>query len=167
MSQLPTNTIELLVKIQLEECSADELVTWAIEALELGFDTPSLSLLMSCFRGEAVAEVLPFFWRTLSEFGVEPLAGEALLRVYAKEIAQRVLANTLTEWQAVQLMHSRVINPLNHPSDLMNWCYLWEGNNPNDFVLLEELSDSEFATLVRKEATRFLREKQLYCDLAS
>jgi hypothetical protein len=48
-------------------------------------------------------------------------------------------------WNEIQ---GTVVGPLNHPADLMGWCYLWEGNAP----------DGSFAGLSREELDRTARE---------
>lgn len=51
-------------------------------------------------------------------------------------------------------MHSAVVGPLNHPDDLMGWCYLWEGNPPDG--TFEDLSDAEIESEARAFAAKWL-----------
>lgn len=79
-------------------------------------------------------EAEPIFWRSLEELGTpQERSPEILLRRYARELAGQILSGRLTVKQGLGLIHRRVVGPLEHPWDLMPWCYLWEGNDPFDF----------------------------------
>ena len=47
---------------------------------------------------------------------------------------------------ALEVIHREVLGPLNHPHDLMAWCYLWEGLEPVTFASLD---DAAIASAVR------------------
>jgi hypothetical protein len=149
---LSDRTIELLVDVEQGRASSGDLASWAVDALEQGLDTPALRMVAASRRGEPVVDALPYFWRALRELGIGKPHGEALLREYAAVLARQVLAATLPAADAVSRMHRRVVTPLDHPADLMPWCYLWEGIDPNDFRDLAELSEAEYGQLVREAA---------------
>ena len=161
MNNFPRGTLELLVAIRQNRAPANDVANWAICALEDGYDTPALRLAASFHRDELASDAEPYVWRALGELGITPPSGEELLRAYADELALGILAGTREPMDTVELVHHRVITPLNHPDDLMDWCYIWEGNNPEDLSTnVHELGADDYAALVRRCAQRHLLKRE-------
>jgi hypothetical protein len=152
--QVPSNTIELLVQRENARISMGDMVRWAIACLEQGIDTPSLRILASFLLSESTSEADPYFVQALRELRVNELNGEELLRAYSHELAERIISGELGYNEAVKRMHAHVITPLDHPKDLMNWCFLWEGYDPDNMGA--ELSDEIFADRVLREAAKLI-----------
>jgi hypothetical protein len=118
-------TAELFADLHLDRLSGEKICAWAVSALEAGFDTESLRTLagMSLEVLPSFFEARPYFMRALQELQLSlPSNREEALRAY--------------------------VVPLNHPPDLMGWCYLWEGNAP----------DGTFAKMSEEDLERAARE---------
>ena len=73
------------------------------------------------------------FDRAASELRLEfPASKEARLRTYLSIIASEIVDGSRQPIDALDLIHAEVLGPLNHPKDLMAWCYLWEGARTHD-----------------------------------
>lgn len=128
----PPKTSRLLAYLLLDRLYAEHVCEWAVAALEAGFDTEALAMLasMSLQREPSLYEVKPYLSNALQELQIpEPTEQEAVLRAYAKNLAEDMAAGQLPARAVLDEMHSVVVGPLNHPPDLMGWCYLWEGNS--------------------------------------
>ena len=155
-NQVPESTVEVLVANHFGGISTADLADWAIGALEQGFDSPGLRMLASFRPDEPLSDAWPYFARALRELGYAPPDEETLLRQYSRRLARHILEGALTAAEGVELMHSRVLTPLNHPSDLENWCFMWEGINPSEPGSLRELTEEEFDKVVRRQAELLL-----------
>lgn len=131
----PEDTLETAVEVILGRATGKELAVWATAALASGFDSPSLRILAGLdLAPVSMHEAEPIFWRSLEEVGIQHgRSPEVFLRRYARDVAERILNGRLTVQQGLGLIHRRVVAPLEHPWDLMPWCYLWEGIDPCDF----------------------------------
>lgn len=79
-------------------------------------------------------EAEPIFWRSLEELGIQQeRSPEILLRRYARKLAGQILSGRMPVQRGLDLMHRRVVSPLEHSWDLIPWCYLWEGIDPFEF----------------------------------
>ena len=147
MSKLPTGTIELLVRHAANSTTGSEFVNWAIHALTDGHDSPSLRRLAGLAENTTTFETTPLFDRALQELELPiPQSKEELYRKFLLSIAHDIVNGLRSVESALQVIHRQVLDPLNHPPDLMPWCYLWEGLDPLTF---DSLDEDAIATAVR------------------
>ena len=126
----PTGTIELLVRDGAGASTGDHFVGWAVQALVEGFDSPALRQLAGS-QGSSRSEARPLFDRAVRELGLPvPATTDALLRAYLDCVADDIVNERRQPAQALDVIHKDVLGPLNHPEDLMAWCYVWEGLDP-------------------------------------
>jgi len=125
-----------LVTAESDAAAAAALVDWAVEALGAGYDSPALRILAGLLPPETDAHtVLPYARRAARELGMDIPEGEGLRRAYIPVACRALLRGELDAETTTHRIHSWVVSPLGHPSDLMSWCYLWEGNSAQcDFV---------------------------------
>jgi len=144
----PPSTSRLLAYLLLSRLNAEHVCEWAVAALEAGFNTEALVMLssISLFEREPnLYEAKPYLSRALEELQIpEPTDPETVLRAYAKSLAQDIDSGQMPARAALDEIHEVVVGPLNHPADLMGWCYLWEGNS----------ADSTFTQLTEQEVER-------------
>jgi hypothetical protein len=147
MATSPGGTIELLARHANSSATADDAVKWAIDALVDGFDSPSLRQLAGLNSPTAWFEAMPLFERTLNELQLEiPRSKNEILRLYLRSVAESIVSGVRSPSVALAVIHREVLGPLNHPPDLMPWCYLWEGLEPVTFASLD---DAAIASAVR------------------
>ena len=56
-----------------------------------------------------------------------------------------VLGGKISPIDGVNIIHKYILGPLEHPEDLMSWCYLWEELAPDGF---EALTGSELENAI-------------------
>jgi hypothetical protein len=152
----PRGTCGLLVLRDNHELLAESAVRWAVGALVEGYDVPSLRVLAgldltgwpNSFEAEALVEA------ALHELGIPEMDRGTRARLYVREISAAIIARELGPSEGVDLIHRRVITPLEHPADLQPWCYLWEGNSADCSGTLE---DSERDAAILDYAALYLR----------
>jgi hypothetical protein len=147
----PPGTNRLLAYLLLDRLNVQHVCEWAVVALEAGFDTEALAMLssISLEREPNLYEAMPYLRQALHELHIpEPTDQEEVLRAYAKSLAEDIASSQMPARAALDEMHSVVVGPLNHPSDLMGWCYLWEGNSADaSFTQISE-KDTELEAKV-------------------
>jgi hypothetical protein len=134
---LHDSLIDLLVQQLDSTLSAATMVDWATSALCEDLDTPALVILAGLPRASSRFEAEPWLASALAELGVEPPPPDVLRRAYVGVVSRAVLAGTTTIAHALDLIHSRAVSPLGHPSDLQPWCFVWEGLAPSDYHSLD------------------------------
>jgi hypothetical protein len=147
----------LLAHELLATVSGRDLVRWAVVALSEGWDCPALVRLAALdLDGEpSVFEALSLFHEACAQLGIPLASGkEAVLREYLFCVARDVADGAMDPLEALAVVHRDVLNPLDHPGDLREWCHLWERLHPQTF---EELDDASAATLARRLAERTAR----------
>lgn len=152
----PEGTLELAVVFQLDSASDNRpFVNWAVDALVAGFDTPSLRVLAGLdLDGEPLrADVYPAFAASLSELGIRLPDASVTGRLYVRHVAQAIVAGAIAPRDGAELIHARVVSPLEHPPDLMPWCYVWEGNSIDCTLLGDNEIDEEIIRLAKKSAS--------------
>jgi len=157
MAEWPAGTIEVAVVNQLDsEWNPNLYIDWAVRALVDGFDSDSLRGLsgMDLCGEPSIEDVRPVFETTLTELGVVLPEIAHLARLYVQEVARQVTTGTLSPRDATELIHSRVVSPLEHPEDLMPWCHLWEGNSID---CLSTLSDDELDEEITKLSAHYAK----------
>jgi hypothetical protein len=152
MSRRPEGIHNLLAQAQLARVTAPDLVRWAVAALSEGWDSPALVRLAALdLDGEpSVFEALSLFHEACEQLGIPLASGkEAVLRDYLCWVALQVAHDAMDPLEALDVVHRDVLNPLSHPGDLQDWCYLWERLHPHTF---EELDDAGASALARRLA---------------
>jgi hypothetical protein len=156
-TRVPAGTAELFADLHLDRLSGEKICAWAVSALEAGFDTESLRTLagMSLEVLPSFFEARPYFMRALQELQLSlPSNREEALRAYVRSVAQDLVVGRRAVESALQDIHSAVVVPLNHPPDLMGWCYLWEGNAPDG--AFAKMSDEDLEQAAREFARTWL-----------
>ena len=156
VTKVPPRTAELFADLYLERLSGEKICAWAVSALEAGFDTENVRILagMSLDAPPSFFEAQPYFMRALQELQLSVPSREEALRAYAGSVAENLLLGDITVERALDSIHSMVVSPLNHPPDLMGWCYLWEGNAPDGSFA--EMSKEEFHQVALEFAKTWL-----------
>ena len=152
--ELPRGTMAVLAHRQLASATGDEMVTWAVDALEDGFDSHALRRLAALDLDgiPSVFDAAPLFASAVEELALTvPHDKDGILRAYLLVLARRVLDGACAVEDGLKTIHRDVLEPLNHPADLMDWCYLWEGLEPGTF---ESLDDEAVAVQARELARR-------------
>jgi len=147
----PPGTDKLIAYLLLDRLNIGQVCDWAVGALEAGFDADALRMLasMSLAHEPNLYEARPHLSAALKELRIaETQDIETALRAYAKGIAEELKAGVIPAGTALDEMHSVVVGPLDHPADLMGWCYLWEGN----------FADGSFAELSEQQTEKEARE---------
>jgi hypothetical protein len=148
--------IELLVRDAAGTSTGDDFVAWAERALVGGLDSPALRQLAGLERPSR-ADARSLFERAAGELGLAaPATNDSLLRRYLAVLAGDILDGTRQPDAALDVIHKHVLGPLNHPADLMEWCYVWEGlDSARGFA---SLSDAERDAAARALARRTLEQ---------
>ena len=143
----------LLARRWASDALGEDYVKWALDALEAGWDTPSLRILAGLNLTSPLADIEPYFLSVLKELSIEEPAPDEMPLHYLRYVCRAIMTRTITPDQGIDLIHKRVINPLGHPKHLMHWCFLWEGNNPDgSFAELKGIErDNIIIEYARKE----------------
>jgi hypothetical protein len=156
---MPRGTSELLLLLESDQPIGKKAVAWAVAALVAGNDCPSMRILAGLDlggHGEPTSfEAAPYVRAALEELEVGQPDLDVVARLYVREVAQAALAGELAPRDAAELVHRLVVTPLNHPDDLMAWCYVWEGNAADCSRPLEE---HEMDEEILKVAADFARD---------
>ena len=136
---LPRNTVPLFAKWHLNSATAAHAAQWATDALEDGFDSPAvrelagldLDPLASVFEAEHV------LLQALRELSIPFPEKATALRAYAVFLAGEISAGRLDPVAGVRKVHQCVVSPLNHPEDVMPWCYLDDALHPTRLTPLD------------------------------
>jgi len=126
--------------------TGDDFVAWAEHALGEGFDSPALRQLAGS-EGRSRSDARPLFDRAVGELGLPlPATDEALRRAYLDVLAGDISSGARRPSDALEVIHREVLGPLNHPEDLMAWCFAWEGLDPaRGFASLSEAERDDAA----------------------
>ena len=123
-----------------------------MDALSAGCDSSSLVQLagMDARNDPSIFEAPPLFRSSLKELRFSiPSTQNELLRAFLVWIAGEIVAERVAPLDALERVHAEIVSPLNHPSDLMDWCHLWERHDPRSYA---ELNDDAVAELTRRLA---------------
>jgi len=141
LQQQPLGLIELLVRDGEGTATGDDFARWATQALIDGHDSSALRKLAGLNVGATASrfEARALLDRAIEELGLPlPSSHEELRRAYLSTVAREILLETRPVAEALETIHKQVLSPLNHPGDLMAWCYLWEGLDPETFASLDD-----------------------------
>jgi hypothetical protein len=163
----PQGTAHLLVPQQaylsprmrrwIAKVSSQDYVDWAVNALMAGLAAPSLNILagLDCGEEPSIWDAREYFNRCMRELGLEiPDNVALLLRVYLLELVSQIASGEADPCEALDSIHRNIIYPLDHPRDLMPWCYLWEGNTPDGFPA--EYSEDEYPEVITAYAKSWM-----------
>jgi hypothetical protein len=145
---LQHDAMSLLAKEARGVLDGKELVNWATQALNDGHDTPALVTLagLDMDSPPLLSETMPAFRAALVQLGIPvPANREGVLRAHGVDIARQISVGALTPSEGVLRMECEVVSPLDHPIDLMAWCYLNSDLHPDT---LAELSGIEWERYV-------------------
>ncbi|MBE2200490.1 MAG: hypothetical protein IAE79_17880 [Anaerolinea sp.] len=147
-NQWPKGTTSLLADRINSLTSGKDHIDWAVNALIEGFEAPSLTILAGLDLGGMVSsfEAEDYFDKSVQELELILPDDETILRLYFSEVVHQIAAGKIDPKQGIDKIHRRVIDPLSHPTDLMAWCYLWEGNSPEGHLV--EYSDEEYSETI-------------------
>ncbi len=178
-SHLPRDTMALISKRVRSAVDGEDFVNWAMRALMDGFDSPSLGILAGLDLGSRsrfsvdLFEAYEYFLRVIKELAL-PIPDielalsfpdvwttvpfpydETALRRHLNELAEQIREGVIDPVLGIDRIHREVVDPLHHPSDLMPWCFLWEGNTPDG--RLGEYSKEEYSMAIMTLATLWLK----------
>jgi hypothetical protein len=153
----PRGTNSLLVMRDSGEPIAREAVRWAVDALQDAYDSPSIRALAgldldgfpNSFEADALVRA------ALRELGLAEGDRAANARRYLRDLCAAMIAGQMSPSEAIELIHRRVVTPLQHPADLRAWCFLWEGNSADCSRALEGTERDE---AILDYAAQFLGE---------
>ena len=155
MATEPRGFIELLVKRDCGQGTGADFVTWAVDALTEGLDSPSLRRLAALDNEASRFDALPLFENVAKELNLRvPDSKDALYREFLRSIAHDILNGIRSPAAALELVHRTIVSPLGHPADLMPWCYLWGGLDPNTFASLDDEAIAEAAKALARDTVR-------------
>jgi len=131
--------VRLFAKWHLGSANAKDAAQWATDALEDGFDSPALRQLAGLDLNLLASrhEAKDILRKAIGELSIPFPEKGAALRSYAAYIAGEIESGRLDPVSGVKEVHKCVLSPLNHPEDLMTWCYLDDGLHPTEFTPLE------------------------------
>jgi hypothetical protein len=143
----PPRTVELLALRALEMATSTAIAEWGMSALEAGFDSPALRRLAGLAIGPppSQGEVEPLFDAALAELGIPDPGRRDVLIGYLDELAAGLASGLGPVDETLDLIHRRVVSPLNHSDDVQPWCYLWERLDPETFADIDDEAVREFA----------------------
>jgi hypothetical protein len=144
--------MRLLADAEQRVLRAEDLVSWATALLAGGTESPAVVRLAGLDLGGSpnVFEAQAAFDQALVELGIEaPRDRDSLLRGRLVDISDDLLASRITADEALARAHRFVLGPLNHPADLMPWCYLGDELDP---VVYKPLTRQEVEHQVKELA---------------
>lgn len=112
--------------------SSTDYIDWAVDALVDGFDTPHLRVLagLDCEDTGSMWDAWAYFDRCIRELKLDiPSDAGSLLRAYLSDLVSQIAFGEADPSKALDRIHERVVSPLQHPQDLMGWCYLWASSD--------------------------------------
>jgi hypothetical protein len=71
-----------------------------------------------------IAVALLLFQQALDELGCRVPSEDDVVRLYVAGVARWILDGDLSPREGASKIHEDVLTPLNHPRELMDWCYL-------------------------------------------
>lgn len=129
--QWPKGSVHLLSNRINSTANSKDYIDWAVNALLDKFETPSLVLLagLDLDKNISIFDAENYFEKCLQELKLSLPNDGTILRLHLSEISKNIAEEAINPIEGINLIHQRIINPLNHPEDLMPWCFLWEGNS--------------------------------------
>jgi hypothetical protein len=97
--------LKLLVERAAGAATTEDIVSWAQNALELGDDSPSLRILAGLVMPADLSDVEFYFQRTLRELGWTLTDPEALMWLYARQIASDILRGAVPSMEGCRQLY--------------------------------------------------------------
>ena len=157
----------LIARKRLGQLAGADLVAWAVASLSDGLDSNSLRCLASLdLEGEVrVAEAEALFSSAVAELGISTPDEDLAIRAYVRNLAVEIVRGDVAPQEQVARIHAEVLSPLNHPRDLMVWCYVGDGLRPTEWSLnpdsmthFVEIPDASLDGAIRELAEWYLAE---------
>ncbi len=158
--EYPEGTFELLLRLNTGERVGQSAVNWAVSALGEGYDSPSLRVLagLDVDNQPTTEEALQLMNATFQKLGLKRPDLDATARRFVCEVATAVVAGRLPPREAANKIHRLVMTPMDHPKDLMAWCYVWEGNAADCSRPLDESEwDREILEVAKQYASAAIK----------
>lgn len=145
--RLARDAVILQAKRRLDGDRATDYVSWAVDAMVCGYQSPALVELAGADLGEPLSllECADLFVAALHELEIQPSDPDEAVREYVRELAQAILDGRVDPVEQVERIHREVVSPLEHPHDLLVWCYLGDRLEPEE--LTEDLSAADFVPI--------------------
>jgi hypothetical protein len=142
--RLARDAVLLQAKRRLGGDRATDYVSWAVDAMVCGCESPALTELAGADLGEPLSllECADLFRVALRELGIQPSSPDDAVREYVRELARAILDGRVDPVEQVERIHREVVSPLEHPPDLLVWCYLGDRLEPEE--LTEDLASANF-----------------------
>ena len=124
--QWPAGLFQLRIKIVYESVTGQDYVNWAVRMMVTGYDSPALVDLAGLdLEGMPVQrmDAEPRFEQAMKELNIAPASEEEVVRLWLGRRAAQIVNRELTPIEGTDLIHWEVLATLNHPKDLMQWCY--------------------------------------------
>jgi hypothetical protein len=146
-------------KRALGQLSASDYVDWAGEMLVKDYDSYSLRILAGLDRFASTYEADDYFLRSVKELNLSVPDSETAIRVYACEIAQRIIEDKITAQQGVRALFLICI-AIEYERNFIVWfelddalASLLAGYYPFTY---ESATLDNFDEIVKQEAEKFI-----------
>ena len=160
-------TNKFIAELYLSGKTARDYCNWAIESLEMGFDSKNLRILSSMLQNYYAYETETYFRKSLVDLNWQFPAENDCLKRYGKLLSEKVLNDEINPFDALSILQEIYYNS-HYNDDFQNWGYL--------YMHEDSMSEEEFIEAIKKEADNFLRdgrvkfpetmeEKQLFSDI--
>jgi hypothetical protein len=133
-------------------CTGAEAARWAKDALLRGLDTPALRVLAGVHEGCRQDELEGDLRRAATEIGISWSGQDVaeLRRALLCDLAAEILAEDAPIGPLLDRIHREILVPLGHPEDLRAWCWLWEGNHPVRWTVIDQRERDDLARELAK-----------------
>lgn len=150
-------TIKLLARRYMGLATSEDVVAWAMEMLEEGYDTESLGILAGMAKPLYWQEIEQYLRKAISELGwAMPANEESCLRAYVLDIARDIVDGRISPGEGCAEIY-RIVLAQNYPEYLRAWIFLDEGLDPEKYA---ELSDEQLDVTIMKYARRMLAQSE-------
>lgn len=155
-----TDLESIIVRRRLGRLTGADLVAWGVAALGDDLDSESLRRLAGLdLEGDLrVVEAEELFFKALGELGLSVPSEDAAIREYVRCLAQEIVDGAATPLAQVDKIHREVLSPLNHPKDLMVWCYVHVGLRPREQWSLDADAMVHFESIPEPRLDETIRE---------
>ncbi len=146
-------------KLEITTLSTSDYVDWAGEMLVLGEDSRSLRILASLENQAPTYEAEGYFFRSLTELGIERPSREQAILGYAVELARSIIEEQINSELGVRMLY-RVCVAAEYPREMIIWYELDDaldslayGHYPYTYP---SLASENIDSVVKHEAENFI-----------
>lgn len=150
---LPAQTIKLFAYRYMRLATSKDIVQWAVEMLQEGFDTASLRIIAGLLSPFDWEEVEHYLYHAFEELGWKYPEKEPCLQQYARNTANAITTAALSPADGCREMY-RIARELNFPGYLTAWFNLDEGLAPDG---RQEATGNIFDELVIQSAREYIK----------